>query len=534
VLQVHGLSIDVGGRRVLEDASFVVAAGDKVGVVGRNGAGKTSLLKVLAGLDPPAAGRVAGTGTIGYLSQDPAALRVEPAGRALDRVLSGRGLDELSARLERLRRALEEEATPRGIARYGRAEEEFAAAGGYGAEAEAERLLVGLGLRKDRIESPLAVLSGGERRRVELARILFAEPETLLLDEPTNHLDADAKTWLLQMLRAYRGAVVVVSHDLDLLDEAITRVLHLEREGLAAGRVTEYRGTYSKYRAARAADEARQARLAERQEGEIRRLATLADAMRHQTAARARKAKTLDRRVERLRQNHREGPERTRAVRVRVPPPPPAGRTVLTVDGLTKGFGRVELWRDLAFGLGRGERMVVLGLNGAGKTTLLRVLTGELEADGGEAHFGWSVSVGYYAQEHDGLRPGTTALEHLQGVADLPVGELRGLLGAFGLPAEVAFQDVATLSGGEKTKLALAALVTGRHNLLLLDEPTNDLDPPSREAVGEALANWGGAMIVVSHDADFVERLAPDLALVLPEGTVDRWSDEWADLVELS
>jgi ATPase subunit of ABC transporter with duplicated ATPase domains len=365
---------------------------------------------------------------------------------------------------------------------------------------------------------------------VELARILFAGSDLLLLDEPTNHLDVDAKQWLMGFLRSYRGALLVVSHDLVLLDQAITRVLHLDE-----GELVEYRGTYSQYLVARQADEERRARLAARQEEQIRRLRALADSMRHQTEKRARLAKVLDRRVERLQADKVETARRDRSLRVRLPDPPRPGEVVLRADGLTKRFGGPPVFEDVTFDVGRGERLLVLGLNGAGKTTLLRVLTDELEPDAGTHALGHGVSAGYYAQEHEHIRAGRSVLEHVRDTAPA-VGDqqLRGLLGMFGLSGDIAFQDASTLSGGEKTKLALAMLVTGRHNVLLLDEPTNNLDPPSRRAIGAALRGWPGAMLLVSHDTEFVAELAPDRVLLMPDGTLDYWSDDLLDLVALA
>ena len=529
VLQVRELSVEVGGSLLLSEASFTVRAGDKVGLVGRNGAGKTSLLRVLSREAAPASGTVHGRGVLGYLPQEPRPQGAGVDATALSHVLSGRGLDEASRRLEKLRLAVEEHPSERNVARFSRAEDAFGHLGGYGAEAEVRRILAGLGLAADRADLPLAVLSGGERRRVELARILFAGSDVLLLDEPTNHLDTDAKTWLMAFLRSYRGALVVVSHDLVLLDQALTRILHLDEGTLVA-----YKGTYSQYLTARRQDEERRARLSERQQAEIHRLSALADSMRHATEKRARLAKVLDHRVERLRVGAVSRPARERRYRVRFPPPPRPGRVVIEVEGLRKAYGGPPVWEGLSFAVERGERLLVLGLNGAGKTTLLRVLAGVASADAGAARRGTGVSVGYYAQEHEGIVAGTTVLAHLEALAVGPQHELRSLLGMFGLTGEVAFQDAGTLSGGEKTKLALAQLVTGRHNVLLLDEPTNNLDPPSRVAVAAALASWPGAMVLVSHDSDFVSTLRPDRVLLLPEGEVDFWTDDLLDLVALA
>jgi ATPase subunit of ABC transporter with duplicated ATPase domains len=513
----------------LVEASFTVRAGDKVGLVGRNGAGKTSLLRVLAGEAAPFSGAVVRQGALGYLLQDPRSRESTADTTALAHVLSGRGLDEAVGRLEKLRLAMDELPSERNIARYAKAEDAFRADGGYSAEAEVRRIAAGLGLPPDRLDAGLNVLSGGERRRVELARILFAGSELLLLDEPTNHLDSDAKVWLMGFLRAYRGALLVVSHDIELLDEAITRVLHLDE-----AEMVEYKGTYSQYRTARARDEIRLAKLAERQAAEIRRLGTLADSMRHQTAKRARIAKTLDRRVARMSEEAVTGPARERNYRVRFPAPPHAGRVVLDVEGLTKSYGGPAVFKEVSFALERGERLLVMGLNGAGKTSLLRILAGETVADTGSFRFGLGVSAGYYAQEHEGIESGVAVLDHLTRQSTAPEVELRSLLGMFGISGEMAFQDAGTLSGGEKTKLALTQLVVGRHNLLLLDEPTNNLDPPSREAVGRALAAWPGAMVIVSHDVGFVAELEPQRVLLMPDGTLDYWSDDLLDLVEMA
>ena len=533
VLQVRDLSVEVGGRLTLVGATFTIRAGDKVGLVGRNGAGKTSMLKVMAGEGVAAGGVVLRRGALGYLPQDPRPQGSGVEATALSHVLSGRGFDEAVQRLEKLRIKVDEDPSERNVARFTRAEDAFRSDGGYSAEAEVRRICAGLGLQPDRVDLPLTVLSGGERRRVELARILFAGSDLLLLDEPTNHLDVDAKSWLMGFLRGYRGALLVVSHDLELLDEAITRVLHLDE-----GTMVEYKGTYSQYRDARKRDEERLAKLAARQQAEIKRLATLADSLRHSTEKMARKAQSLDTRVERMRRDAVSGPRRERRYAMRFPTPPHSGRLVLDVEDLAKAYGGPPVFEDVSFGLEKGERLLIMGLNGAGKTSLLRILAGQSTADLGSVRFGHGVSVGYYAQEHENIRAGVDVLSHMREMAPLESGlteqDLRNLLGMMGLSGEIAFQDAATLSGGEKTKLSLAQLVAGRHNLLLLDEPTNNLDPPSRDAVADALGSWPGAMVIVSHDAGFVDALGPERVLMMPDGQLDFWSDDLLDLVSLA
>ncbi|MFM8999461.1 MAG: ABC-F family ATP-binding cassette domain-containing protein [Actinomycetota bacterium] len=529
-LEVRDLAVEVAGLPILEGLSFVLGADERAGVVGRNGAGKTSLLRVLAGEDPPLAGAIHIRGRLGYLQQDPRQRADDDARSALGHLLDARDLDAMAVRLEKERLRVEERPSEANVARFSRLEERYRAAGGYSGEAEARRIAAGLGLAQDRLGLPVGALSGGERRRLELARILFAESDVLLLDEPTNHLDVDAKHWLMRFLAGFRGALVVVSHDLALLDAAITRIIHLDRDG-----VVQYRGTYSKYREARRQDEERLRALALRQAAEIKRLETLADSMRGQTEKRARKAKTLDTRAERLRRVAVTGPARERATRYRLPAPPRSGDLVLEAVGLSKGYGGDPVFADVSFDLHRGERLLLLGLNGAGKTSLLKILAEVTSADAGSFRLGANVSLGYYAQEHEGIAAGTSVLQHVRREStEADDQALRSLLGMFGLRGAMASQDAGTLSGGEKTKLALAQLVAGRRNLLLLDEPTNNLDSPSRTAIAEALAAWPGTMLVVSHDVGFVEALAPDRVLAMPEGELTAWDDGFLDLVALA
>ncbi|MFM7253287.1 MAG: ABC-F family ATP-binding cassette domain-containing protein [Ilumatobacteraceae bacterium] len=538
VLQVQGISVEVGGRLIVEHLSFTVMPRDKVGIVGRNGAGKTSLFKVLGGAAEPTAGSIVRRGGCGYLPQDPRIQGVPDSRPAVTHVLSGRGIDEQMERIEKLRIGMEEDASERNVARYSRAVEVFESMGGYAAESEARSIMAGLGLPPDRMDLPISVLSGGERRRVELSRILFAGSDLLLLDEPTNHLDIDAKTWLLQFMRNYRGALLVISHDLELLDEAITRVLHLDRPGEAdTGTVVEYRGTYSQYRTARAKDEERLQRLAGQQEREIARLQAVVDRFGAK-ATKAAMAHSKEKQIARLESQRVQVGAGDRRLTVRFPDPPPCGTTVVTVDELAKSYGGPEIFHDVSFDLGRGERLLVLGLNGAGKTSLLRILAGESKADRGEVSFGHQVQTGYYAQEHDNLRTDRTLLDNIRSEAPPQLAytetQLRGLLGMMGLTGDKVHQESGTLSGGEKTKLALAMMMVGRNNLLLLDEPTNNLDPPSRDAVAAALASWKGAIVFVSHDTEFVERLSPTKVLLMPDGQVDYFSDDWLELVLLA
>jgi ATPase subunit of ABC transporter with duplicated ATPase domains len=534
-LSIRDLSVEIGGKTIVEGVTLDVRAGDKVGLVGRNGAGKTTLFRVLGGASPPKAGQIRRSEATGYLSQDPRADSVPSDTNCLAHVLSARGLDRAATRLDKRRIAMEENPSTANIAAFAEAQEDFERLGGYSAESEVHRLLDGLGLAADRLGLTIGALSGGERRRLELARILFAGSDLLLLDEPTNHLDADARDWLLRYMRAFRGALVVISHDLGLLDEAITRVLHLDREQEeATGELVEYRGTYTQYLAARDADEERRTAVATRQAKEIARLKSQADSMRGQTAKRARVAKNLDVRAARIAAEKVDAPTKRRTLDLRLPDPPPVGRTVLEASGLWKSFGALDVFEDVTFDLGRGERLLIIGLNGAGKTTLLKLIAGRDAPDLGSIRLDQRARPGYFAQEHEGITDGISLLDHMRDGLGMSDQQARAVMGMFGLSGDKSFQDAATLSGGEKTKLALAQLVSGRHNLLLLDEPTNNLDPGSRTAIGDALGGWPGTMIIVSHDVEFVRALQPDRVLTMPDGTLDYFADDMLDLVELA
>lgn len=535
VLTVNGLRVDVGGTILLDGISFTVRAGDKVGIVGRNGAGKTTMLKILGGDAEPSRGSVRRDGGVGYLPQDPRLDGVPDSRTGLEHVLSGRGFDEAVVRMEKLRLAMEEDPSERAVNRYTRAEERFRLDGGYQAESEVRRLASGLGLPDDRLDLPLSALSGGQRRRVELARILFAGSDLLFLDEPTNHLDSDAKDWLLDYMRRYRGGLIVISHDLDLLDEAITRVIHLDRGGHdETGTLHEYKGTYSQYLHQREADEERQRKEAAGRAKEVERLQTIVDRFGAK-ATKAAMAHSIEKRIARIEGEGTEGPRVAAVAKVRFPDPPHAGRTVLEVADLSVSYGDLDVFAGVEFSMGRGERMVVMGFNGAGKTSMLRTIAGVQRPTTGTVEPGYGVVTGYYAQEHEGLDPHRNLVDQLRDAATgQSESELRGLLGMFGLTGDKVFQEAGTLSGGEKTKLALSQLVAGRNNLLLLDEPTNNLDPGSRDAVAASLADWPGTILLVSHDTDFVRALKPDRALYMPDGQVDYWSDDLLDMVALA
>lgn len=516
----------------MADVNFRVAAGDKVGLVGRNGAGKTTLTRILAGEAQPAGGSVLRTGEVGYLPQDPRT--GDPEIQARERILSARGLDDV---VRRMRDAEEQMASDdpavreRAMKRYTRADAELHAGGGYAAESEAAQIAHSLGLDDRVLAQPLKTLSGGQRRRVELARILFSGAETLLLDEPTNHLDADSIVWLRDFLVAHRGGLVVISHDTGLLAATVNKVFHLDANRAV---IDLYNLGWAAYLAQRETDEKRRKRERANAENKAKALTDQANKMRAK-ATKAQAAQSMLKRAEKM-MTGIEGERRAdRVARIAFPAPAPCGKTPLTAAELSKSYGSLEVFTDVDLAIDRGSRVVVLGLNGAGKTTLLRILGGIDAPDTGRVVPGHGLKLGYYAQEHETLDLDRTVLENMHGAApQLTDTQARSVLGSFLFSGDDASKPARVLSGGEKTRLALAILVVSSANVLLLDEPTNNLDPASREEVLAAIRSYEGAIVLVTHDEGAVRALEPERVLLLPDGDEDLWTDEYADLVSLA
>ena len=536
------LEVRAGARTLLsaDGPALRIQPGDRIGLVGRNGAGKTTTLRILAGEGQPYAGTVTRTGEIGYLPQDPKEGDLDILAR--DRVLSARGLDTLLTDLEKqqalMAEVADDAARDRAIRRYGQLEERFAALGGYGAESEAGRICASLGLPERVLTQQLRTLSGGQRRRVELSRILFAASDTgagsatiLLIDEPTNHLDADSLGWLREFLRGHTGGLVVISHNVDLLADVINRVWFLDA---VRGEVDVYNMGWQKYLDARATDEQRRRR--ERANDERKATALRAQAAKlGAKATKAVAAQNMLRRADRMMAALDEERVADKVARIKFPSPAACGRTPLVATGLTKTYGSLEVFTGVDLAIDRGSRVVVLGLNGAGKTTLLRLLAGVEQPDAGALEPGHGLKIGYFAQEHDTLDDTATVWQNIRHAApDSGEQDLRGLLGAFMFSGSQLEQLAGTLSGGEKTRLALAGLVASTANVLLLDEPTNNLDPASREQVLDALRSYTGAVVLVTHDPGAAEALDPQRVVLLPDGTEDHWSEEYRDLIELA
>jgi len=532
LITVSNLEVRAGARLLMEGVSFRVATGDKVGLVGRNGAGKTTLTKILAGQALPASGEVTSTGEVGYLPQDPRTGDLEIL--AMDRILSARDLDKILGRLRQAEAQMASEdptTQDAAMSRYAKAEAQLLAAGGYSAESEAATIASSLNIESRLLNQPLRTLSGGQRRRIELARILFSGAQTLLLDEPTNHLDADSIVWLRDFLKNHRGGLVVISHDVELLDACVNKVLHLDAN---RAEVDAYNMGWKAYLLQRETDEKRRKRERMNAENKAKTLTDQANRMRAK-ASKAQAAQSMLKRAEKLTAGLEAERQADRVARIKFPAPAPCGKTPLTATELSKSYGSLEVFTDVDLAIDRGSRVVILGLNGAGKTTLLRILAGVDQPDTGEVIPGHGLRIGYYAQEHETLDTERSVLENLRTAApDLTDTQVRSVLGSFLFSGDDANKPVGVLSGGEKTRLALATLVVSSANVLLLDEPTNNLDPASREEVLAAIRQYAGAIVLVTHDEGAVHALEPDRVLILPDGVEDLWTPDYADLISLA
>ncbi len=479
MITVNDVTLRFGARVLMQNVSFRVDKGDKIGLVGRNGAGKTTLTRMLSGDGQPAEGSITLSGKIGYLPQDPKSGDLSITAR--DRILGARGLDEALATM-----------------------------------------------RKAEL---LQTLSGGQRRRIELARILFSDADTMLLDEPTNHLDADSITWLRGFLKTFSGGLVIISHDVDLVEETVNKVFYLD-----ANRATIdiYNTGWKHYLRQREADEARRKREREITTKTAERLVAQGNKMRAK-ASKASAAQQMLRRAEQMMSGLDDVRQADKVAKIDFPKPAPCGKTPLMAQGLSKSYGALEIFAGVDLAIDKGSRVVVLGLNGAGKTTLLRMLAGTLQSDTGEIQPGHGLKIGYFAQEHETLDMDRTVLENMQRSApELTDTQARSVLGAFLFSGDDTAKPAKVLSGGERTRLALAGLIVSSANVLLLDEPTNNLDPASREEVLDAIRRYEGAIVLVSHDEGAVRALDPDRVLLLPDGDEDLWNDGYAELVSLA
>lgn len=554
MINAQDMEVRIGQRLLVSRTNLRIDKGMRIGLVGRNGAGKTTTMRLIAALvalgkhrssgslseeeaqdligNIDFQGKVTSSGSVGYLSQDPAVGVKQKDG--ISRIMAVRNLDRTLRAIEKAQEKMSTtsgETQAKAIERYARLDEEFTRLGGYAARSEAMQIAHNLGLDQAALTQPLATLSGGQRRRVELARVLFSQPDVLLLDEPTNHLDHDSIIWLRDFLRTYAGGFVMVTHSTALLKDTVNQVWYLDASRAV---IDQYKLGWDAYLKQRAQDEARRRRERQNALAKAQALREQGEKMRAK-ATKAVAAQQMLRRAEELVKEAGSETQAEKVARLRFPTPLSCGKVPLNARGLAKSYGSLEVFSGLDLSIDRGSKVVVLGENGAGKTTLLRLLNGIEELDAGEVVPGHGLKLGYYAQEHETLDPARTVYENMTAAApDLDETHVRNILGQFLFSGEDAFKPASVLSGGEKTRLALATLVVSGANVLLLDEPTNNLDPASREEILHALDQYEGAVVLVTHDPGAVQALNPQRVLLLPDGDEDLWSDDYLDLVELT
>ncbi len=533
LLVASDLHKSYGGDEILRGAGFAIEPGEKVALIGRNGTGKTTLLRLIAGIDEPDRGRVsiAAWARAAYLPQVPGwAPECTVLGRVVSSAADLHAMEDRMREVERLMASPDVSREPgrleAAMEEYAHLREHFEHAGGYTLETRARMALFGLGFREEEMARPLSAQSGGWRVRAELARALLGEPDLLLLDEPTNHLDASALEWLEDYLRSFPGACVMVSHDRALLDAVTTRTLELEDHAVAS-----YPGSYSKYASLKAERTRLREQAWERREEEIARLEDYV--RRYKAGQRADLAKSREKMIARLRSHQGKEadqahggeagpPARAAKMRVSTRPAPASGKMVARLRKVEKRFDSMEVLKDVSLEIHRGDRIGLLGPNGAGKTTLLQIVAGLEPPTAGTVTLGAGVRPHYFAQEAgDALDPSRTVLDEVLADRPLTPEQVRGYLGRFLFSGDEVFKRTGMLSGGERQRLNLAKMLLDSPNLLLLDEPTNHLDIPSREALEEALFEFDGTMVIATHDRYLLDRLANRILTVEERGITD-------------
>jgi len=546
ILAAHNLRLVFGTHTVLDGVSLSIEPGERVGIVGRNGTGKTSLLRALAGRSKPDSGDVTlqRGARLGYLAQDPAldpAWRVRQAAeRAFDHLNSLRA--EIEGIFEHMADAPGDDELNRLLARQADLEKRIEAAGGFATDHRVDATLLGLGFEASQLDLSIGDLSGGQRARVALATLLLEEPDVMLLDEPTNHLDIEGRLWLEGFLaETFRGAVVMISHDRYLLDRVVDRIVEVER-----GRLIDYPGNYSAFREIRAQRRESMRRAYEKQQTEFRR--EQAFIRKYKAGQRAKQARGRESRLDRARaESTLERPLELDAFGFRLPPAPRSGEIVAGVRELSKVYpkpdgGRKVLFEGLTLSIARGERWGIVGPNGAGKTTLVRTILGNTEPTAGQVSLGARLSIGYFQQTDELADPERTLIRELQArvIAENPdrpltEQEARDLAGAFLFSGQDQDKPIGVLSGGERARVRLAALLASAKNVLVLDEPTNHLDIPSAERLEEALgagAQFEGTMILISHDRALIDATCNHLLVLdghggatIYHGTYSQWRE---------
>lgn len=505
MISLSGIHKQYGKQLIFVDASFQLNPGEKVGLVGPNGAGKTTLFRMIVGDEGPDEGEVTVPRrlTIGYFRQDVE----EMSGRSvLDEAIAGSGrVGDLHHELESLQRAMEDpeqaDDMDRILSRFGDVQEEYEHLGGYTLEAEAREVLHGLGFADDQIDGDVGALSGGWKMRVALARVLLGRPDVLLMDEPTNHLDIESIIWLEQFLKAFSGALLMTSHDREFMNRIVSKIAEID-----SGEITSYSGNYDFYERERAIRESNQQAAFARQQAMLAKEQRFIERFK----AHAAKAAQVQSRIKALDKIDKiELPKKRHVVKFEFRVPPRSGDQVAVIEDLRKAFGPRVIYDGFNLTIRRGERWAVMGRNGAGKTTLLRMIAGAAKPDGGNVRLGASLHMGYFAQQSlDVLDANLTVIEQLQ--SDFPqdgLGSLRTLAGAFQFSGDDVEKPIRALSGGEKSRLAMARMLYNPPNFLVLDEPTNHLDLATKEMLVDSLKDFEGTMIFVSHDRMFLRGL---------------------------
>ncbi len=520
MISFSNINKQYGRQLVFVDASFQINPGEKVGLVGPNGAGKTTLFRMVVGEEAPDDGEVSVPKrlTIGYFRQDVE----EMAGRSvLDEAIAGSGrVGDLHHELEALQHAMADpEKTgemERVLNRFGEVQEEYEHLGGYALEAQAREVLHGLGFKDDQIEGDVGALSGGWKMRVALARVLLGRPDVLLMDEPTNHLDLESIIWLEQFLKSFPGALLMTSHDREFMNRLVSRIAEID-----GGEIIAYSGNYDFYERERDVRNANQQAAFARQQSMLAKEQRFIDRFRTHAAKAAQvqsRIKALDK-IEKI-----ELPRKRQIVKFEFRTPPRSGEQVAVLEDLHKSYGPRSIYEGFNLTIRRGERWAVMGRNGAGKTTLLKMIAGATQPDAGKVRLGASLIMGYFAQQSlDVLTPDLTIIEQLQ--RDFPhdsLGSLRTLAGAFQFSGDDVDKKIRALSGGEKSRLVMALMLYNPPNFLVLDEPTNHLDLATKEMLVEALKDFEGTMIFVSHDRMFLRGLGTRVLELGGESGTDR------------
>jgi ATPase subunit of ABC transporter with duplicated ATPase domains len=509
------VSLSYGEKTILDEVSFYVGNGDFVGLVGPNGAGKTTLIRLIIGEEQPDSGVIAVPKSlkIGYMPQELFSEGIPEDLTGESFMLSARGLDKLSKRLEEIYQILnlgnlgDKESL---LGELGKLQEEFERKGGYESLRVIKAVFFNLGIPQEFIKKPISTFSGGLKRRLLLARILYSEPDLLLLDEPTNHLDEKALLWLGDYLKSFQGTVIAVSHHQGFLDKFCQKIFYLNP---FTHKVEIYRGNYSFFLSLKDERERHQAQLAVRQEEEIRRLWDFVN--RYRAGSRARQAQS---RLKALKKMQRiEAPKKERQIKVAFPVKERSGDPVITIERVSKVFGDKRIFPPLSFSIRRGERILVDGPNGAGKTTLLKIIAGLEKPTEGAINLGYKVRIGYYDQEGKTLNPNLTPLDQLENDFPGNYQRIMQILSFFSLTKHSSTM-IKKLSQGEKSRLVLAQLMMSGANFLVLDEPTNHLDIQSKKSLANALSSYEGTVILVSHDEEFLSDLKIDRVLTLPTG----------------